>query len=262
MQWDFVFFFLHNFYTFYQQWVFFSLLPVVLPSKQSTANSFGQMQITSLTSQPKSILQQERWQMWRRGEEGKRQKGENAHTHKKKRQPDKTSAGFAHLCQAEKAKLAGRGRRERHGDWEVVGEEKRKEEEMEAWCPRQQVPGIVFWGEKCIIMKAEAGWKSTANAKSQRKQLKCHCFSRPAQIPDNFLFLAVCFHTSFQMLFSSQKIPNVFFFCSLSEGFSEWYARGSALSIRCVSAAALFQPHFLRLFCRRSAQEDEEEGIF
>lgn len=39
---------------------FFSLLPVVLPSKQSTANSFGQMQITSLTSQPKSILQQER----------------------------------------------------------------------------------------------------------------------------------------------------------------------------------------------------------
>lgn len=41
---------------------------------------------------------------------------EKMHTHKKKRQPDKTSAGFAHLCQAEKAKLAGRGRRERHGD--------------------------------------------------------------------------------------------------------------------------------------------------
>lgn len=42
---------------------------------------------------------------------------EKMHTHtQKKRQPDKTSAGFTHLCQAEKAKLAGRGRRERHGD--------------------------------------------------------------------------------------------------------------------------------------------------
>lgn len=240
---------------------FFSLLPVVLPSKQSTANSFGQMQITSLTSQPKSILQQERWanvRKRRRREKTERRKC----THTKKRQPDKTSARFAHLCQAEKAKLAGRRRRERQGDWEVVGEEKRKEGEMEAWCPRQQVPGIVFGGGKCIIMKAEAGRKSTANAKSQRKQLKCHCFSRPAQIPDNFLFLAVCFHTSFQMLFSSQEIPSVFFFCSLSEGFSEWYARGSALLIRCVSGAALFQPHFLKMFCQRSAQEDEEEGIF
>lgn len=201
--------------------------------------------------------------MWRRGEEGKRQKEENAHTQKKKRQPDKTSAGFAHLCQAEKAKLAGRGRRER--DMEIERWWAKKKEKRRRWRHGAHVnkcQELFLGGEKCIIMKAEAGWKSTANAKSQRKQLKCHCFSRPAQIPDNFLFLTVCFHTSFQMLFSSQKIPNVFFFCSLSEGFSEWYARGSALLIRHVSAAALFQPHFLRLFCQRSAQEDEEEGIF
>lgn len=145
-QWDFFFLFARFLYISPAVSVFFSLfLPVVLPSKQSTANSFGQMQITSLTSQPKSILQQERWanvRKRRRREKTERRKC----THTKKRQPDKTSAGFAHLCQAEKAKLAGRGRREREGDWEVVGEEKRKEEEMEAWCPRQQVPGIVFWG--------------------------------------------------------------------------------------------------------------------
>lgn len=92
-----------------------------------------------------------------------------------------------------------------------------------------------FGGEKCIIMKAGAGRKSTANAKSLRKQLKCHCFSRPAQIPDIFISLSLCFHTSFQMIFSPKEIPHVFFFNSLSEGFSDWYARGSALLIRCVS---------------------------
>ncbi len=73
-----------------------------------------------------------------------------------------------------------------------MGEEKREEEEeeeeMEAWCPRQQVPGIVLAG-KCIIMKAGVGWKSVANAKSLRKQLKWHCFSRPAPIPDYFFLL-------------------------------------------------------------------------
>lgn len=41
-----------------------------------------------------------------RGKEGKRQEGK-----KKKKRPDKTSAGFARLCQAERARPAVRGRR-------------------------------------------------------------------------------------------------------------------------------------------------------
>lgn len=81
----------------------------------------------------------------------------------------------------------------------MVGEEKRKEEEMEAWRLRQQVPGIVFFGGGCIIMKAGAARKSTANIKSLRKQLKGHCFSASAQIPDKF-FIFLCFHSSFQMM--------------------------------------------------------------
>lgn len=262
MQWDFVFFFLHNFYTFYQQWVFFSLLPVVLPSKQSTANSFGQMQITSLTSQPKSILQQERWANVTKRRREKTERRKCTHTQKKKDSQIKHLLDSPICAKLRKRSSPGEGGER---DMEIERWWAKKKEKRRRWRHGAHVnkcQELFFGGEKCIIMKAEAGWKSTANAKSQRKQLKCHCFSRPAQIPDNFLFLAVCFHTSFQMLFSSQKIPNVFFFCSLSEGFSEWYARGSALLIRCVSAAALFQPHFLRLFCRRSAQEDEEEGIF
>lgn len=87
-------------------------LPVVLPSKQSTANSFGQMQITSLTPKPKSILQQARK---RREKTGRRKKQKKQKKRKAKTLPDKTSAGFAHLCQAERVRPAvtERGERER-----------------------------------------------------------------------------------------------------------------------------------------------------
>lgn len=47
------------------------MVPVVSPWKQSTANSFGQMQITSLTPQPKSILQQGRGANPRRRRRGR-----------------------------------------------------------------------------------------------------------------------------------------------------------------------------------------------
>lgn len=117
---------------------------------------------------------------------------------------------------------------------------------MEAWCPRQQVPGIVFWGGKCIIMKAGAGRKSTANIKSLRKQLKCHCFSSSAPIPDSFFISPfLCFHTSFQMIFYAKKIPSVFLFCSLSEGFSRWITWGLAMWIRCVSSSCSSTSRFL-----------------
>ena len=82
---------------------------------------------------------------------------------------------------------------------------------MEAWCPRQQLPGVVLGGE-CVIMKAGAGQKSTATTKSQRKQLQCHLLLRPAQTPDSFFYFSVSrFHTSFEMIFSSKerKTPNV-----------------------------------------------------
>lgn len=49
-----------------------------------------------------------------------------------------------------------------------MGEEQ-EEEEMEAQYPRQQVPGIVLGGRH---HGGGGGWKSTANAKSLRKQIK------------------------------------------------------------------------------------------
>lgn len=182
-----------------------------------------------------------------RGREGKRQgRGKKSNTQK--------NVLIKHLLDSpicakpsERGPLwEGGGGGERGRDWEVVGAEKRKEEEMEAWCPRQQVPGIVLGG-KCIIMKAGVGRKSTANAKSPRKQLKCHCFSQPAQIPDNFFFYFTL--SVFTPLFKWYSLLAVFFFDSLSEGFSDWYAPGLTLLIRCVclqryhsSTSLLFYP--------------------
>lgn len=78
-------------------------------------------------------------------EEKEKDRRGGATTKKNKKLPDKTSAGFAHLCQAERARPAvtGRRRRERLRG----GGRREKEEEMEARCPRQQVPGIVLGGK-------------------------------------------------------------------------------------------------------------------
>lgn len=56
-------------------------------------------------------------------------------------------------------------------------------------------------------MKAGVGLKSTANAKSPRKQLKCHCFSQPAQIPDNVFFISP---SLFSHLFSDDILSSLF----------------------------------------------------
>lgn len=129
---------------------FFFVLFCVLLWKQSAANSFGQMQIASLTPQPESILQHERATNARRRKEGWRKK--------------KTSAGFTHLCQTGRARPAVRGgsrerERGRSGGWR----KREEEEEMEARCPRQRMPGITIScffqtrGNVCIIMMGGRG---------------------------------------------------------------------------------------------------------
>lgn len=101
-----------------------------------------------------------------------------------------------------------------------------------------------IWGG-CIIMKAGAERKSTANIKSLRKQLKCHCFSSWAPIPDKCFYLSFCFHTSFQMTLS------VSCFYSLSEGFSR-------TRLGTVDQMRVFQLLFhLTLFCKSKAPKEE-----
>lgn len=142
-----------------------------------------------------------------RGGEGKRQGRGEKKQHTKKR-PDKTSARFAHLCQAERARPAVRGRRRRRDGERLRGGGRR---EKKGGGDGGMVPTSTSarncFGGKCIIMKAGVGLKSTANAKSPRKQLKCHCFSQPAQIPDNFFFISP---SLFSHLFSDDILSSLF----------------------------------------------------
>lgn len=62
---------------------------------------------------------------------------------------------------------------------------------------------------KCIIMTAGAGRKSTANAKSRRKQLKSHCFCYSAQIPSLFSHLFSDDILSFALLLAFKGIQSL-----------------------------------------------------
>lgn len=83
----------------------------------------------------------------------------------------------------------------------MVGEEKGKEA---ARCPRQQVPGIVLGG--CMIMKAGVGCKSAANAQTPQETIKVPLFFTAGSHSRLFFIpVSLCFHTSFQMIFSRKN---------------------------------------------------------
>lgn len=128
-----------------------------------------------------------------RGREGKRQEWGGA---------DKTSAGFAHLCQAERARPAVTGRRRRREGLRGGGRRERKEG---GTLPTSTSARNCFRG-KCIIMKAGVGWKSAANAKIPQETIKVPLFFTAGSHSRLFFIpVSLCFHTSFQMIFSPKK---------------------------------------------------------